>query len=141
SALSLLQTMPGAGFEVIDGTHLGLARGLRQQLMRAAASLGVDPATTRLNPSDEDALDLIALLFEAILLQSHLSRQQRDMLGQLLVPVAKMAMLDGHLFVRDGHPARRLLNLLVDACDGNGGETAAEQALLAQVAAAVDTVV
>ncbi|MBD4614221.1 DUF1631 family protein [Xanthomonas citri pv. citri] len=141
SALSLLQTMPGASFEVIDGTHLGLARGLRQQLMRAAASLGVDPATTQLNPSDEDALDLIALLFEAILLQSHLSRQQRDMLGQLLVPVAKMAMLDGHLFVRDGHAARRLLNLLVDACDGNGGETAAEQALLAQVAAAVDTVV
>ena len=44
------------------------------------------------------------------------------------------------LFVRDGHPARRLLNLLVEACDGNGGETSAEQALLAQVQAAVDDV-
>ncbi|WDJ90692.1 DUF1631 domain-containing protein [Xanthomonas campestris] len=141
SALSLLQTMPKAGFDAIDGLQLGLARGLRQQVMRAAASLGVDPATARLNPDDEDALDLVALLFEAILVQSHLSDWQRALLGHLLVPMAKMAMLDGRLFVRDGHPARRLLNLLVEACDGNGGETSAEQALLAQVQAAVDEVV
>ncbi|KQQ83010.1 hypothetical protein ASF73_19335 [Xanthomonas sp. Leaf131] len=141
SALSLLQTMPKAGFDSIDGADLGLARGLRQQAIRAAASLGVDPATTRLNPNDEDALDLVALLFDAILVQSALSDAQRALLGQLLVPIAKMAMLDDHLFVRDGHPARRLLNLLVDACDGNGGESPAEQALLSQVQAVVEAIV
>ncbi|MCS3746547.1 hypothetical protein FHY18_002143 [Xanthomonas arboricola] len=141
SALSLLQTMPGAGFDSIDDGQRGLPSALRQHLMRAAASLGVDPATTCLDPNDADALDLIALLFDAILVQSQLSAAQRRLLGQLLVPMAKMAMLDGHLFVRDGHPARRLLNLLVDACDGNGCETAAEQALLAQVESAVATVV
>ncbi|KTF32479.1 DUF1631 domain-containing protein [Xanthomonas vesicatoria] len=141
SALSLLQTMPGAGFDSIDDGQRGLPHALRQHLMRAAASLGVDPATTCLDPCDADALDLIALLFDAILVQSQLSAAQRRLLGQLLVPIAKLAMLDGHLFVRDGHPARRLLNLLLDACDGNGGETSAEQALLAQVEAAVTTVV
>ncbi|MCC8536718.1 DUF1631 family protein [Xanthomonas axonopodis pv. poinsettiicola] len=141
SALSLLQTMPRAGFDSIDEARQGLPRALREHLMRAAASLGVDPASTGLDPSDADALDLIALLFEAILVQSQLSDTQRSTLGQLLVPMAKLAMLDGHLFVRDGHPARRLLNLLVDACDGNGGETAAEQALLAQVDAAVASIV
>ncbi|MEA9589026.1 DUF1631 domain-containing protein [Xanthomonas sp. WHRI 10064A] len=141
SALSLLQTMPGAGFDSIDDGQRGLPHALRQHLMRAAASLGVDPVTTCLDPNDADALDLIALLFDAILVQSQLSDAQRRLLGQLLVPMAKMAMLDSHLFVRDGHPARRLLNLLVDACDGNGGESAAEQALLAQVEAAVVTIV
>ncbi|NIK31983.1 hypothetical protein FHY15_001079 [Xanthomonas arboricola] len=141
SALSLLQTMPAAGFDAIDGNDSSLACGLRQQVRRAAAALGVDPATTCLNPDDEDALDLVALLFAAILVQSHLSDAQRSLLGQLLVPMAKLAMLDGHLFVRDGHPARRLLNLLVDACDGNAGETAAEQALLGQVQAVIGTVV
>ncbi|MCC4618645.1 DUF1631 domain-containing protein [Xanthomonas cassavae CFBP 4642] len=141
SALSLLQTMPRAGFDSIDEARQGLPRALREQLMRAAASLGVDLVSTGLDPSDADALDLIALLFEAILVQSQLSDAQRSMLGQLLVPMAKLAMLDGHLFVRDGHPARRLLNLLVDACDGNGGETPAEQALLAQVDAAVASIV
>ncbi|WP_126972311.1 DUF1631 domain-containing protein [Xanthomonas sp. BRIP62411] len=141
SALSLLQTMPAAGFDAIDGAGLGLARGLRQQVRRAAAALGVDPATTCLNPDDDDALDLVALLFTAILVQSHLSDAQRSVLGQLLVPMAKLAMLDGLLFVRDGHPARRLLNLLVEACDGNAGETAAEQALFGQVQAVVDTLV
>lgn len=141
SALSLLQTMPGGGFEGIEGVGIGLPRGLRAQLRRAAGSLGVDPASSRFDASDADALDLIALLFEAILAQSQVSAAQRGLLGQLLVPMAKLAMLDGHLFVRDGHPARRLLNLLVDACDGNAGETAAEQGLLAQAAAVVAAIV
>ncbi|QJD69957.1 DUF1631 domain-containing protein [Xanthomonas campestris pv. badrii] len=111
----------------------GLPRGLREHLIRAAAARGVNLASTGLDPSDADALDLIALLFEAILVQRQLSDGQPSMLGALLVPMAKLAMRDGHLFMRDGHPVRRLLNLPVDACDGNGGETPAEPALLARV--------
>ncbi len=55
------------------------------------------------------------------------------MLGQLLAPVAKVALQDPRLFARDSHPVRRLLNMLAEACDGNPGGTAAELAVLAQV--------
>jgi len=141
SVLSLLQTTAGAGFEAVDHGGQGLARGLHREILATAASLGIDTTTSGLDPADEDTLDLVGMLFEAILRESLLQPWQRALLGQLLVPIAKVALLDSRLFVRDSHPARRLLNLLVDACDGNSGETAAEQALLAQVQAAVDEIV
>jgi len=140
SVLSLLQTSPGAGLEAIDAGGQGLARGLRREVLSTAGSLGID-AASGFNPVDEDTLDLVGMLFEAILRESLLLPWQRALLGQLLVPMAKVALLDARLFVRDSHPARRLLNLLVDACDGNAGETAAEQALLSQVQGAVDEIV
>ncbi|UYB51515.1 DUF1631 domain-containing protein [Xanthomonas sp. AM6] len=141
SILSLLQTTPLAGFAAI-GEHGGpLAQGLRRQVVAIGASLGLDPAGTRLEPADADTLELVGLLFEVMLDECVLQPAQRELLGQMLVPLAKVALIDGRLFVRDGHPARRLLNLLADACDGNAGETAAEQALLAQAQAVVERVV
>ena len=141
SILSLLQTTPLAGFAAI-GEHGGpLAQGLRRQVVAVGASLGLDPAGTRLEPADADTLELVGLLFEVMLDECVLQPAQRELLGQMLVPMAKVALIDGRLFVRDGHPARRLLNLLADACDGNAGDTAAEQALLAQAQAVVERVV
>lgn len=132
SALSLLQTAPYAGFETVErGGDLRV--GLRRELLAQAARLGVDPDSVRMEPADADTLDLVALLFQALLGESQLRPELRPVLGQLLVPVAKVALQDPRLFVRDSHPARRLLNMLADACDGNPGETAAELALLAQV--------
>jgi len=141
SVLSLMQTTAGAGFDAIDGHGQGLARGLRREILATAASLGIDPANSGLDRADEDTLDLVGMLFEAILRESLLLPSQRALLGQLLVPIAKVALLDSRLFVRDSHPARRLLNLLADACDGNAGETSAELALLTQVQAVVEEVV
>jgi len=141
SVLSLLQTTPGAGFDAIDAGGKGLPRGLRREVLATAGALGIDMGQTGLAPADADTLDLVGLLFEAILRESLLQPWQRALLGQLLVPIAKVAVLDARLFVRDTHPARRLLNLLADACDGNSGETAPEQALLAQVQAAVEEIV
>ncbi|MES5815934.1 DUF1631 family protein [Pseudoxanthomonas sp. Soil82] len=134
SALSLLQTTPHAGFEEIDRGG-DLRAGLRGQLLAHGAMLGIDPASVRMDAADADTLDLVAMLFQAMLQESQLRADLRPVLGQLLVPVAKVALQDPRLFVRDSHPARRLLNLLADACDGNPGETAAELALLAQVQA------
>ena len=132
SALSLLQTAPYAGFEAIDrGADLRV--GLRREVLAQAARFGIDPGTVRLESVDADSLDLVALLFQALLGESQLRPDLRPVLGQLLVPVAKIALQDPRLFVRDSHPVRRLLNMLADACDGNPGQTAAELALLAQV--------
>jgi len=140
SALSLLQTAPYAGFAAIDQDG-DLRAGLRREVLAQATRFGIDPGTVHLESVDADTLDLVALLFQALLGESQLRPDLRRVLGQLLVPVAKVALQDPRLFVRDSHPARRLLNLLVDACDGNPGETAAELALLAQVQAVTARVV
>ncbi|MBO9830120.1 DUF1631 domain-containing protein [Xanthomonas sp. A2111] len=141
SVLSLLQTMPLAGFAAVCEHGGPLAQGLRRQIAGIGASLGLDPASTCLDPADADTLDLVGLLFDVMLEECVLQPAQRELLGQMLVPMAKVALIDGRLFVRDGHPARRLLNLLADACDGNAGSTGPEQALLAQAQAAVERVV
>ncbi|WP_017912741.1 DUF1631 family protein, partial [Xanthomonas sp. SHU 166] len=141
SVLSLLQTMPLAGFAAVCEHGGPLALGLRRQIAGIGASLGLDPASTCLDPADADTLDLVGLLFDVMLEECVLQPAQRELLGQMLVPMAKVALIDGRLFVRDGHPARRLLNLLADACDGNAGSTGPEQALLAQAQAAVERVV
>lgn len=140
SALSLMQTGPRAGFEAIDAAA-SLAEGLNDQVLAHAAMLGLDRDAISLDPGDEDCLDLVAMLFQALLQQSQLLPELRPELGQLLVPVAKVALLDPRLFVRDAHPVRRLLNMLADACDGNPGESAAELALLAQVRAVGERIV
>ncbi|WIH05629.1 DUF1631 domain-containing protein [Xanthomonas translucens pv. graminis] len=141
SVLSLLQTTPLAGFAAICEHGGPLAQGLRRQLVAIGAALGLDPAATRLEPADADTLDLVGLLFEVMLDECVLQPAQRELLGQMLVPLAKVALIDGRLFVRDGHPARRLLNLLADACDGNAGDSAIEQVLLAQAQDVVERVV
>ena len=140
SALSLLQTTPWAGFEAIARGG-DLRTGLRREVLDQASRLGLDPRSVRQDPADADTLDLVALLFQALLGESQLRPDLRPVLGQLMVPVAKVALQDPRLFVRDSHPARRLLNMLADACDGNPGETAAELALLAQVQAVAARVV
>ncbi|MBD9369377.1 DUF1631 family protein [Xanthomonas sp. XNM01] len=140
SILSLLQIEPHAGYDTIAASG-ALSQGLYREILTQASRLGLDPATIRLDHADEDILDLVALLFESILAESHLQPDLRPVIGQLLVPVAKVALQDPRLFARDSHPARRLLNLLADACDGNPGESAAELALLAQARAASQRVV
>ncbi len=140
SILSLLQIEAHAGYDTIAEAG-SLSQGLYREVLSQASRLGIDPASIRLDHADEDILDLVALLFESILAESQLLPPLQALIGQLLVPVSKVALQDPRLFARDSHPARRLLNLLADACDGNPGESAAELALLAQARAASQRVV
>ncbi|MCD8456443.1 DUF1631 domain-containing protein [Xylella taiwanensis] len=142
SALSLLQISAQASYQAVVETGLGLAMGLRMQVLQAAAALGVaDPSGICLEPADENVLDLVGRLFDAILRDSYFYPEPRMWIGQLLVPVAKVALLDSRLFECDDHPVWRLLTLLIDACNGNNGENSVEQALLMRVCKIVDTVV
>ncbi|MDD0942785.1 DUF1631 family protein [Xylella fastidiosa subsp. multiplex] len=142
SALSLLQTSAQASYQAVVETGLGLARGLREQILKAAAILGVaDPSGIYIQSEDEHRLDVVGRLFEAMLRDSCLYPQSRVWIGHLLVPVAKVALRDSCLLETDHHPVWRLLMLLVDACNGNKGEDPAEHALLMQVRETVETVV
>lgn len=127
SVLSLLQSMPE---EPAPGPRAGrLKDQLKDDIRATGAKLGIDPARVRLDPVDEDMLDLVAMLFEVMLDECNLHGPVRQDMQQLLVPYAKVALLSPDLFLRENDPPRRLLNLLADAAESLSGDEAAEKAL------------
>ena len=139
SVLSLLQSAPSANLRAAIGdAGESLAQRLKSEVLNGATQLGVDPTSTRLAPVDEDAIDLVGMLFDVMLDERDLEGRPRELIGRLVVPFVKVALLDRRMFVQKTHPARRLLNVLAEACEGNSGESAAERTLMAKVEEVVD---
>ncbi|AJZ12099.1 DUF1631 domain-containing protein [Xanthomonas citri pv. citri] len=142
SVLSLLQATPSATLQAAIGDDTeSLAQRLKNEVLSSATRLGVDPATAKLDPMDEDAIDLVGMLFDVMLDERDLENRSREMIGRLVVPFVKVALLDRKMFVQKTHPARRLLNSLAEACEGNNGDSAAERVLMGKVEEIVDRLV
>ncbi|WP_428992279.1 DUF1631 domain-containing protein [Pseudoxanthomonas suwonensis] len=134
SVLSLLQATPSATLSAAIGDEQeSLSQRLKSEVLSNASQLGMDPSSTSLDPKDEDAIDLVGMLFDVLLDERDLAGRPRELIGRLVVPFVKVALLDRRMFVQKTHPARRLLNALAEACEGNQGESAAERTLLAKV--------
>ncbi|TAA10644.1 DUF1631 domain-containing protein [Pseudoxanthomonas winnipegensis] len=143
SVLSMLQTTPSDTLqEVATGSSSeSLAQRLKSEVIQNASRLGMEPGATRLSPVDEDAIDLVGMLFDVMLDERDLETHSRELMGKLVVPFVKVALLDRRMFVQKTHPARRLLNVLAEACEGNTGESQADRTLLAKVEEVVDRLV
>ncbi|RZA31557.1 MAG: DUF1631 family protein, partial [Lysobacteraceae bacterium] len=116
SVLSLLQSTPSPTLRAAIGdTGESLAQRLKSEVLSGATRLGVDPSTARLAPVDEDAIDLVGMLFDVMLDERDLEGRPRELIGRLVVPFVKVALLDRRMFVQKTHPARRLLNVLAEA--------------------------
>lgn len=143
SVLSMLQTTPSATLQgaAVGTSSESLAQRLKSEVIHNASQLGVEPGTTRLSQADEDAIDLVGMLFDVMLDERDLEVHSRELMGKLVVPFVKVALLDRRMFVQKTHPARRLLNVLAEACEGNTGESAAERVLMAKVEEVVERLV
>ncbi|GHH58391.1 DUF1631 domain-containing protein [[Pseudomonas] boreopolis] len=142
SVLSLLQATPSATLNAAIGQQgESLAQRLKSEVLSGATRLGVDPANARLDPMDEDAIDLVGMLFDVMLDERDLEGRSRELIGRLIVPFVKVAMLDRKMFVQKTHPARRLLNSLAEACEGNTGESPAERVLMTKVEEIIERLV
>lgn len=142
SVLSLLQTAPSATLRAaISDSEESLAQRLKNEVLASATRMGMDPAAAQLSPGDEDAIDLVGMLFDVMLDERDLEGRPRELIGRLAVPFVKVAMLDRQMFVQKTHPARRLLNVLAEACEGNEGDTPAERTLMSKVEDIVDRLV
>ncbi|MBB5864478.1 DUF1631 domain-containing protein [Xanthomonas sp. 3058] len=142
SVLSLLQATPSTTLQAAIGDdNESLAHRLKNEVLSSATRLGVDPASARLDPMDEDAIDLVGMLFDVMLDERDLENRSRETIGRLVVPFVKVALLDRKMFVQKTHPARRLLNSLAEACEGNNGDSAAERVLMGKVEEIVDRLV
>jgi hypothetical protein len=68
-----------------------------------------------LSPIDADLIDLIGMLFEYMLNDPVLPNLAKALLSHLHTPYLKVALIDRRLLVDAQHPARRLLDQLVES--------------------------
>lgn len=142
SILSLMQQDGGPRFTPAgEAEQQSLASQLRQQMTQSARKLGVTSDNLNLDGLDGDAVDLVALLFDVLLDGPQYDTQIRQMIGRMLVPYVKVAVRDRRMFLFKEHPARKLLNTVAEACEGNRGEAPQERELLTHVDHTIDRLV
>lgn len=141
SVASLLQSEPPEAYARALAGEARLADAIRSELSDGARRLGLDPQRTRLGESEQDAIDLVALLFESLFRTHAQLQRSRRLYARLVLPYVKVALTDDQLFTERAHPARRLLDAITEACEGNDGATPQDRELLKQAASAAHRVV
>jgi len=129
--------------QVTDRTsrELRSAQRLQEELLYQL-NLNLPPGAARLQLTAEqgDTVELVAMLFEQLTQQLHHGPDARALLGNLQLPLLRMAVADRDFFNQREHPARQLLGKLADTLDswldGPNGET--DQQLLAKLSQLVD---
>ena len=141
SILTLMQIASDEDIAAMVADSQKLLERLKRQMLKTAAMLGIESEAVNLDPADENVVDLIGMLFREIFEECDLHGAQRNTLAKLIAPLSKVALQDRQLFLQSSHPARRLLNVLAEASEGNAGETEDERALLDMVQATVERLV
>lgn len=141
SVASLLQSEPPDVFaRALAGTGM-LGNAIRDHLSDGARRLGINPDQTRLSEAGEDAIDLVAMLFESLFNTHSLLDRARRLYARLVLPYVKVALTDQSLFASREHPARRLLDAITEACEGNSAATPQDRELLERAAAVAQRIV
>ena len=142
SVLSLMQPDPPASLQqALGDAGLSLPEQLRREVLAGARRLGMGGDNLNLSNTDEDAVDLVGMLFDVLLDERHFEPDVRRKISRMLVPYVKVAVKDRRMFLYKGHPARRLLNVVAEACEGNHGEGPQERELLDRVDSTIDRLV
>jgi hypothetical protein len=141
SVVSMLQPEPSDTFARALAGPGRLGEAIRDHLCDGARRIGVDPSQTRFSAEEEDAIDLIALLFDSLFRSNALQDRTRRVYGRLVLPYVKVALTDSSMFVEREHPARKLLDAITEACEGNKASTPQERELLEQAAAVSQRIV
>ena len=141
SVASLLQRDGIQPLQAALANKRGLNDGIRQHLLDGARRLGLDTDQMRLGQHQEDAIDLVGMMFESLLDSHAMVEQARRMFMRLVMSYVKVALTDENLFVRADHPARRLLDTLALSCESNDGASPQDRELLQRASVLVERVV
>lgn len=142
SLLSLMQSnVPQAVNEALERPEASLAALLKNEVLRGASRIGLPPEEVSISQADEDAVDLVGMLFDVMFDERDFEQSARTMISRLVVPFVKAAVMDRRLFLYKTHPARRLLNSLAEAVEGNRGEGPQERELLQKAESTVDRLI
>lgn len=110
-ALTALQALPSR--QVGPNAGENLAKELVAQLQRSAPA----GKTAQLQPEHRDALDLVGLLYDQLLAETRTEGIAQQLLSSLQVPLLRVALSDNNFFTVRNHPARRLLNLVLETAN------------------------
>ncbi|MBH1633820.1 DUF1631 domain-containing protein [Stenotrophomonas maltophilia] len=94
-------------------------------------------AQAQLGSHDRDNLDLLRMLMQQVQQQQRPDPVPAALLARLQVPLARAAMADPGFFVRDEHPARELLNQIVEVGANWLGDDDVDPQLLQRMAQSV----
>ncbi len=143
SVANLLQgDDPGAFARVLDGADTrGMPVAIRESLAQGARQLGLASGPLHFAPDEEDAIDLVGMLFQSIGDSSLLAEGAASLYGRLVMPYLRLALTDDSLFNRRTHPARRLLDALTEACEADPDDTGYERENIAFASQVVERLV
>lgn len=114
---------------------------LRNLLANRLGRMREGVQTQRLSLSDQQAIDVILLLFNEMLDDPELPDAMRAMLARLQIPVLKAAIADPTFIHNQKHPARLLLNNLAKASLGWSEDSdRSDDSLYGRIKAAVERV-
>lgn len=117
TALSALQEHM---VQVTDRTsrELRSAQRLHEELLQQI-NVGLPPGASRtqLTADQGDTVDLVAMLFEQLAQQLHHGPDARALLGNLQLPLLRLAIADGDFFNHREHPARQMLGRIAETID------------------------
>lgn len=130
SVVSLLQRDVYEPFELALSGKRDLNDAIREHLLDGARRLGLDLDQTCVGQYEADAIDLVGLLFESLVATHALFGDARSLFARLVMPYLRVALTDENLFVRPGHPARRLIDALALSYESNEGASPQERELL-----------
>lgn len=124
--------------QVTDRTNRELRSMQRlQEELLLQLNQGLPPGSARmqLTPEQGDTIELMSMLFEQLAQHVQQGPDARILLGNLQLPLLRLAVSDHEFFDQQQHPARQLLGKLADTMEtwltGPGGEL--DQALLARL--------
>jgi len=122
--MSLLQSVQMSLVPQLDQQLQAALQGVRPQQLDIQESLSsllsakLPSRPMSIGQVDDDAINLVAMLFQFILDDRNLAAPMKALIARLQIPLIKVAMVDKSFFTKGGHPARRLLNEIASASLG-----------------------
>ena len=142
AALSRLQVpRPDRDAPANPQSLVGRIERVKQDLIDQLSQSGIDQPHARVAVADEDAIDLVSMLFQFVVQDRNLPVEIQAVLSHLQIPYVRVAIKDKRLFAQNVHPARQLLDALASASVGWSREGDRDGRLLDMLNHIVDRVV
>lgn len=138
---SLQRDLPQSVKEVARDNSQELTKQFKLEMLDKALEMGVRSPESALTDKDEDAIDIVGMLFEIFLSEREIVSEMREKIAKLLAPYIKVALNDRKMFMHKAHPARRFLDVLAQACEGNSGISSSEKNTLNKVSTSIEDLV
>ncbi len=114
-ALSRLQTTSQPTVRVGDRSVVRSVSHLKQDLMTELRQVSEGGAAAALREEDNDAIDLVGMLFDQVMKDVRPNSAAASLLAKLQVPLLRVALEDRKFFSQSEHPARQMLNAVAEA--------------------------